>query len=62
MTNRSKTGENRFTEKCRLNRAGYVHVAGWVTAKKAAIISAEIEKHKADVERIKATRLTAPQQ
>lgn len=40
---------NRQTQKRRLERAGYVHVAGWVPAAYAAKVEQQIGMHAEDV-------------
>jgi alpha-galactosidase len=43
---------DRKTQKRRLERAGFVHVAGWVPAAYAARVQAQVDAHRDDVRRV----------
>ena len=42
----------RDTKRRRLERAGYVHVSGWVPAAYAARVAQQVEMHREDVARL----------
>jgi hypothetical protein len=43
---------DRKAQKRRLERAGYVHLSGWVPAAYAAKVMQQVEMHRDDVERV----------
>lgn len=47
------TAPSRETQSGRLERAGYVHLSGWVPAAYAKRVQDQIDMHREDVEKIK---------
>jgi hypothetical protein len=49
---------SRITKKRTLQKAGFVHVAGWLKADRAAEVQAEIEAEKGEVEELTRDEVT----